>query len=208
MKNSRHLVVGLTGGIGSGKTTVSDKFKLLGATIIDADIIARDIVAPGSIALQKITKKYGTGILLTNGQLDRAQLRGIVFQSEQDKNWLNQLTHPLIRQQIVNAIAAPCDNYVILVAPLLLENGLDKLVDRVLVIDANEEQQIARTSHRDKRAADEVKAIMASQLPRNERIAKADDIIDNSVDNSELLSSAIAQLHEQYSKLTHHKQQL
>ncbi|WP_448548916.1 dephospho-CoA kinase [Thalassotalea fusca] len=202
MKNYQHLVVGLTGGIGSGKTTVSDRFKALGATIVDADIIARDIVAPGSVALQKITEKYGTGILLANGQLDRAQLRGIVFQSEQDKKWLNQLTHPLIRQEIVTAISAPCDNYVILVAPLLLENGLDKLVDRVLVIDANEEQQIARTSHRDKRAADEVKAIMASQISRDERLSKADDVIDNSVDNSDLLSTTIAQLHEQYLRIT------
>ena len=198
MHSRSHLIIGLTGGIGSGKTTVSDQLQALGATIVDADIIAREIVAPGSIALNAITQRYGIDILLADGQLNRAKLRGIIFQSETDKEWLNQLTHPLIRKGIEEAISAPCQTYVVLVAPLLLENGLDKLVDRVVVVDATEEQQVQRTSNRDKRDDDEVKAIIASQISRTERLSKADDIIDNSSKDLGAVQNAVKRLHKKY----------
>ena len=198
MHNSAHLIVGLTGGIGSGKTTVSDMFAALGAKIIDADLIAREIVAPGTEALKAITERYGEKILLPDGQLNRAMLRGIIFKSDQDKAWLNQLTHPLIRQNIEFAITEPCDTYVILVAPLLMENQLDKLVNRVLVVDTTEEQQVARTANRDQREEGEVKAIIASQISRSERLSKADDIIDNSVASRDAVHATVKKLHEKY----------
>lgn len=173
------LIIGLTGGIGSGKTTVSDIFAELNIDIIDADIAARMVVAPGSKALIAIKQHFGAEILDHHGQLNRTKLRSRIFSDEQDKTWLNNLLHPLIRQEILAQIAQAKSSYCLLVAPLLLENNLHKLVNRVLVVNVDEAQQVARTVARDPSSAAEVKRIIASQMSSEQRLSFADDIINN-----------------------------
>jgi len=144
------FVVGLTGGIGCGKTTVANMFGALGVQLIDADIIAREVVEPDTLALTKIKAHFGDEvILLPEGDLNRAKLRQIVFSCDKNKQWLNQLLHPLIRQSILDKIELSTSIYCILVAPLLLENKLTHLVNRVLVIDLDEKTQLERTLVRD-----------------------------------------------------------
>lgn len=172
-------IVGLTGGIGSGKTTVSNMFADLGVEIIDADIIARQVVAPNSLALKEIAQHFGQEILLTNGELDRSALRSRVFADDEDKRWLNALLHPLIRQSILTALSQAAGQYCILSAPLLLENNLHVLVNTVLVVDVSVETQLKRTCLRDKSNQQEVNAIINSQINRDQRLALADDIINN-----------------------------
>ncbi|MDO6444666.1 dephospho-CoA kinase [Colwellia sp. 1_MG-2023] len=172
-------IVGLTGGIGSGKTTVSNMFAELGVEIIDADIIAREVVAPNSLALKEIAQHFGQEILLTNGELDRSALRSKVFADDEDKRWLNALLHPLIRQSILMALSQAAGQYCILSAPLLLENNLHVLVNTVLVVDVSVETQLKRTCLRDKSNQQEVNAIINSQINRDQRLALADDIINN-----------------------------
>lgn len=173
------FIVGLTGGIGSGKTTVTNIFAELGIDIIDADIAARIVVEPGSEALVAIAQYFGTEYIDNTGQLDRAKLRSRIFSTPEDKSWLNSLLHPLIRQEILAQIARSTSCYCILVAPLLLENNLQTLVNRVLVVDIEEQSQIERTVARDPSSPEEVARIIASQLPRTERLSFADDIINN-----------------------------
>jgi len=173
------FIIGLTGGIGSGKTTVSDIFAELNIDVIDADIAARTVVAPGSKALTAIKEHFGAEILDHHGQLNRAKLRSRIFSDEQDKTWLNNLLHPLIRQEILAQIAQAKSRYCLLVAPLLLENNLHKLVNRVLVVNVDETQQVARTVARDPSSAAEVKRIIASQMSSEQRLSFADDVINN-----------------------------
>lgn len=193
-------IVGVTGGIGSGKTTVTDRFASHGIEVIDADVIARDVVAPGSDALQQIAEHFGADVLLTDGSLDRAQLRKLVFADSDEKEWLNQLLHPLIRHRIEDTLQSASSAYCILVAPLLLENKLDAMVDRVLVVDVSEETQIERTMRRDNNSAEQVAAIMAAQIEREQRLAAADDCIDNELPLPEVYDQIDA-LHQQYLKL-------
>ncbi|WP_286263058.1 dephospho-CoA kinase [Thalassotalea atypica] len=195
------MIIGLTGGIGSGKTTVSDMFKAHGIDIIDADIVARRVVEPGTKALEQIAVQFGKAILLANGELNRAQLRTIIFNSSSDKEWLNQLLHPLIRQEMLSQLKAAKSSYCILVAPLLIENKLEQFVNRVLVIDINEAQQIERTAKRDHSDEGEVKKIIASQISRSERLAAADDVIDNSSNSADNISIQVGKLHEKYLEL-------
>lgn len=190
-------VVGLTGGIGSGKTTVSNMFEQLGIVIVDADVIAREVVAKGSKALKEIHLRYGDTIL-DKGELNRRVLREIVFKDESEKTWLNNLMHPLIRQGIVEALARAESEYVILSAPLLFENKLEKIVDKALVVDVPESVQISRTSQRDSVEASQVKAIISSQIDREARLSLADDIIDNTVSDLNIVQSRVAQLHKLY----------
>lgn len=197
-------IVGLTGGIGSGKTTVSDKFYALGIDVIDADIVAREVVAIASPALSQITAKFGDQILLDDGSLNRSKLREIVFANEQDKQWLNKLLHPLIRQEILAQLAHAKSNYAILVAPLLIENKLTEYVNRVLVIDVPQEVQLQRALKRDSSNENEIKAIINSQCDRQTRLSHADDIVDNSSDTS-LLIEQVAQLHDNYLSLAQEK---
>ena len=173
------LIIGLTGGIGSGKTTVTDIFSELGVDIIDADIAARMVVEPGSQALKAIKKHFGVEFIDHHGQLNRSMLRSRIFSHADDKAWLNRLLHPLIRQEILAQITQAKSDYCILVAPLLLENNLQKLVDRVLVIKVDEINQIARTVARDPSSEEEVRRIIASQMPSEKRLSFADDIIYN-----------------------------
>jgi dephospho-CoA kinase len=191
-------IVGLTGGIGCGKTTIANMFGELGIDIVDADIVARDIVAPGSPALSTIIKHFGEQYQDQQGQLNRALLRTRVFNHPADKSWLNQLLHPLIRNTMLAQLDAAKSAYCLLVAPLLFENHLEKLVNRVLVVDINEDLQIARTLKRDASSAQEIRLIINSQVSRQQRQQKADDIIDNSSVDLGLSKIIVQQLHQKY----------
>lgn len=172
-------LVGLTGGIGSGKSAAAELFERRGIRVIDADNVAREVVEPGSAALEKIAAHFGPEILTTGGALDRPQLRDIIFTNPDAKKWLEALLHPLINQRIRDQLTSADSPYAILVSPLLLETAQHKLVDRVVVIDCPEQAQIARASARDGSDAEQIKAIMATQMDRQTRLAKADDILHN-----------------------------
>ncbi|MEL6114469.1 dephospho-CoA kinase [Photobacterium sp. SP02] len=191
------LVVGLTGGIGSGKTTVANLFANYGIDIIDADLIARDVVAPGSAGLKAIAERLGNDILLTDGQLNRSKLREAIFNEPALKAWLDSLLHPMIRQQMKQDINKATSPYCLLVVPLMVENQLQAMTDRVLVIDVREDIQIARTTVRDKVNDDQVRKILAAQATREQRLAAADDVIDNNGDSHQLRGE-VARLHQQY----------
>jgi dephospho-CoA kinase len=173
-------VLGVTGGIGAGKTAITNQLQVWGIEIVDADVIAREVVALGKPALAKITARFGQDILLTDGNLDRAKLRDIIFTEPSQKEWLNNLLHPIIRQSIIDALSQSTSAYVVLSAPLLFENGLQKYCDHTLLVDVPVEVQLARTSKRDNVDAAQVNAIIAAQMPRQEKRSLADDIIDNS----------------------------
>lgn len=191
-------IVAITGGIGSGKTTVANHFAALDIDIVDADVIARQVVAVGSEALAAIAGYFGHCILLPDGQLDRRQLRERVFNDEQAKSWLNQLLHPLIRQKMQQQCQAAHSPYCILVVPLLVENKLMSLAQRILVVDVSEQTQIERTSLRDGITPQQAKAIMAAQASREERLALADDIINNNDSDDEMIAAQVYQLHQHY----------
>ncbi len=174
------ITIGLTGGIGSGKSFVADEFRALGATVVDADVEAREVVKPGQPALEEIRQHFGNAILQRDGTLDRARLRQRIFSQPEEKQWLEALLHPLIRRRIVQQLEAPTDAYHILVSPLLVETGQTELVQKVVVVDVDEATQLLRASQRDQTEMDNVRKIMASQLPRARRLASADYIIDNS----------------------------
>lgn len=190
--------MGLTGGIGSGKSEVSRRFQLRGVTVVDADEMARVVVEPGEPALVEIAQRFGTNILNAAGELDRAQLRAIIFSNPDQKHWLENLLHPLINARVRFELGrSHTSPYAILSSPLLLETSQHTLVDRILVIDASEDLQITRASLRDKNNIAQIKAIMATQLPRETRLEKADDIIHNHGDLLEL-DTQVDQLHQKY----------
>ena len=196
MKNTK-LIVGLTGGIGSGKSEACRLFAARGIVIIDADNIARDVVLPGRTALHDISLHFGEEILTTSGELDRRKLRDIIFSNPHEKKWLENLLHPIINLEIRNQLANAESPYVILASPLLLETRQFELTDRILVIDASEQLQIERASTRDRNDTAQIKAIMNTQLSRQERCAKADDIIQNH-GNLDELDEQIEKLHQRY----------
>jgi len=191
------LIIGLTGWIGCGKSTVSAFFAELQIAAIDADIIARQVVMKGQPALQKIAAQFGRDILI-NGELNRARLRDIIFQDDSQKKWLNDLLHPLIRNEIINRLAEASGPYVLLEAPLLFENGLDTLTDYDLVIDIEPQLQIARASARDGVSATSIKAIINSQIDRQQRLQKADFVVNNNGCSLLSLKSAIVDLDRQF----------
>jgi dephospho-CoA kinase len=191
------LVIGLTGGIGSGKTTVADEFGKLGVTLIDADVIAREVVEPGTSALQAIAERFGPDILDINGALNRAALRKIVFDHQDQKLWLEQLLHPLIRELIRSRIEQATSPYCILVSPLLLETDQAQLVQRLLVVDVSPQIQLERTLARDSSSTKTIKAIIAAQMNRDARLEKADDVILNEGSVAEL-KHKVAALHSLY----------
>jgi dephospho-CoA kinase len=195
-------ILGLTGGIGSGKSTVANLFAAEGVTIVDADQIARELVLPGQPALLQIVGHFGCQILNANGELDRGALRQQIFAHAQEKQWLNQLLHPLIRNALLQRCREASSNYVILMAPLLFENTLEPWVNRTLCIDVNEQTQITRTCQRDGNTPELVQAIMASQLPRAERLQRSDDHIDNDQLTPSELQHAVRQLHIKYLALS------
>lgn len=195
------FVVGLTGGIGSGKTTVANLFAAEGITLVDADIVAREVVAPGSEGLEAIVTHFGAEILTPEGELDRAKLRQRIFSHPEEREWLNQLLHPMIRQEMLAQVEKATSAYVIMVVPLLFENGLDRLVNRTLVVDISPELQINRTVKRDNVDASQVNNIISSQCSRSEKLARADDIIDNQGEISTLKREVLA-LHQRYLQLS------
>jgi dephospho-CoA kinase len=197
------MIIGLTGGIGSGKSTVARAFETLGAAWVDADDVAREIVAPGESALLAIRAHFGDRVLNQDGTLNRAALREIVFNDPHQRQWLESVTHPTIRKRLLqhlerlNAQGAP---YVLLVSPLLFESGQNALVSRSIVVDVPQHLQLSRTQQRDGVSESQVHAILAAQLSREQRLAKADDVIDNSGDHASMMNQ-VARLDKQYRRL-------
>ena len=200
------LVIGITGGIGSGKSAVTSRFEALGITVVDADLASRVIVEPGKPALEAIREHFGDKVITGDGALDRAQLRSLVFSNPDERLWLEQLTHPLIGQEITDQLAASTSPYTILSSPLLLETSQKQRADTIVVVDVPEEIQLARTIARDNNDADQVKRIMAAQMSRKDRLALADIVIDNSKPLDEL-DSVVADLHREFlERAERHKQ--
>ncbi|WP_145483713.1 dephospho-CoA kinase [Yersinia aldovae] len=199
-------IVALTGGIGSGKSTVANAFAHLGVPLVDADIIARQIVEPGTAALSTIASRYGNTILQADGWLNRGALRRKIFSEPEEKAWLNSLLHPLIQQETQRQLASIDKPYVLWVVPLLVENGLHQRANRVLVVDVAPEIQLARTIDRDGITRQQAEYILASQVSRQQRLACADDIIDNSGD-PHMIAPRVASLHQQYLNLAAAAQQ-
>lgn len=195
---TRPWILGLTGGIGSGKSTVAALFAELGVPVVDADQVARELVAPGTPALAAIQQHFGGDILLADGTLDRAALRQRIFHDQAAKQWLEQLLHPRIREALILACQQAVGPYVILMAPLLLENGLQSLVQRVLSVDVSVDTQIARTCRRDQNDPALVQRIIASQIARADRLAASDDVLNNENGDLSALRAQVKVLHSNY----------
>ena len=189
------MIIGLTGGIGSGKTAVSDTFEKLGITVVDADLASRVVVEKGKPCLEEIAKHFGDDILNENDELNRAKLREIIFNSDSEKLWLESLLHPAIAEQIKDELNASKSPYTILVSPLLLETNQRDFCDKVLVVDVPIEIQMERTTKRDGVSKDQVKSIIKSQINRDERLQLADEIIINegSIEDLEMI---VRELHK------------
>lgn len=195
------MVVGLTGGIGSGKSAVANFFAKRGVPIIDADCIARELVEPGQAALAQITQAFGADVLDSAGQLDRAALRKTIFSDATKRRQLEAILHPRIRATLKDRINQFQARYCIIVVPLLLETGQQDLVDRILVVDAAPETQRQRAQQRDGVSEAEIQAILRTQLPRAQRLDQADDIISNDASLDDL-DNQVKILHERYLTLT------
>ncbi|HNA04651.1 MAG TPA: dephospho-CoA kinase [Rhodocyclaceae bacterium] len=183
MMPKRPLVVGLTGGIGSGKSLVAELFREHGVAIVDTDVIARELTGPGGAAMPAIRAAFGESVIDVRGALDRAAMRALAFGDPAQRERLEAILHPMIRRQSCEEVAAASAPYVMLVVPLLVESGTYReRVDRVLVVDCSERTQLGRVMARNALAADAVRAIMAAQATRAERLAAADDVIDNEGD--------------------------
>ena len=174
------LRVGITGGIGSGKTALTDWLATKGIVIVDADLASRVIVAPGQPALAEIAEAFGSEFIQPDGELDRAALRALVFTNDSKRQQLEAITHPRIREELARQMNAADSAYVVLSSPLLLESGQSSMVDLSVVVDVPEDTQIERTMARDDNTRELVEGIMAAQLDRDTRIARADIVIDNS----------------------------
>lgn len=192
------FVIGLTGGIASGKTTVANLFKQqFKIDIVDADIVAREVVEPGTPGLNAIIEHFGADIVHDDQTLDRAKLREKIFSHPEEKAWLNGLLHPMIREKMIEDLEQVTSDYALLVVPLLVENKLDSLCNRVLVVDVDPQTQISRTVRRDNVSEEQANAILASQASREQRLALADDVVKNNPDDPDLLLQ-ITDLHEKY----------
>lgn len=173
------MIVGLTGGIGSGKSTAADIFKKIGITVVDADAVARDVVAPGSSALRAIVSRFGADVL-DDESLNRSKLRDIIFKDREQKAWLESLLHPLIRESMFKQLSVAQGPYKILEAPLLFENNLHKACVKSILVDVPRDIQISRTTTRDSADQESVVAIIESQMPRDEKLSLTDYVLDNS----------------------------
>ncbi|MBL8260511.1 MAG: dephospho-CoA kinase [Candidatus Competibacteraceae bacterium] len=191
------LVIGLTGGIGSGKTAVSDRFALLGVPIIDTDHISRELVEPGQPALAEIVEAFGPECLDERGRLRRDHLRERVFADPKGRQQLEAILHPRVRAAMRARIARLTAPYCLAVIPLLVETGMTDSVDRILVVDAPPAEQIRRVMARDGASEQQARRILAAQARRDERLAHADDVLENTGD-LEALDDRIAVLHERY----------
>ena len=191
------MIIGLTGGIGSGKTAVSDCFQELGITIVDADLASRVVVEKGKPSLESIEEHFGSHILNESGELDRGKLREIIFNSDSEKQWLESLLHPAIAKQIQHELSASKSPYTILVSPLLLETNQKDFCSKVLVVDVPVETQVSRTLARDGVSEEQINSIIDSQIDRNERLALADEVISNN-GTIEDLEVAVRELHNKF----------
>lgn len=198
------LVVGLTGGIGSGKSTIARLFSTYGVPVIDADIIARELVSPGSPALHEIRDSFGEEYIRTDGQLDRSRLRQLVFSDTTARKRLEKILHPRVREEITNRIREISNPYCLVVIPLLLEAGQQDMVERILVVDIPVELQYERVKTRDSMTTSEISAVIASQISREERNAAADDLLVND-GPLEALEHQVAALHSKYQALAQEK---
>lgn len=190
-------LVGLTGGIGSGKSTVAEIFARCGAHVVDADDAARWVVEPGQPGLEQLVARFGEQIVQADGRLDRAALRQLIFTDPQQRLWVEQLLHPLIRQAIADNLAGAVADYAILVSPLLIERGQYRKVQRVLVVDVPEAVQLQRVLQRDGASEEQARAILQAQLSRSERLQYADDVISNAGSLQEL-ERQVLHMHQQY----------
>ncbi len=196
------LIIGLTGGIGSGKSAAAEIFASLGAEVIDTDLIARELTRPGAPALAEIAAKLGAEFILPDGSLDRAALRRRVFSDSTAKQTLETILHPRIRHRAAELLARSHTPYVLLVVPLLIETGAYRdIAQRILVVDCPEEIQISRTMARSGLSAAETRAILANQVSRAERLSRADDVIDNGGDR-ETLYTQVATLDSMYRSIS------
>lgn len=189
--------VGLTGGIASGKSTIAELFAQHDVPVIDADIIARELVEPGTACLGQIVRQFGGTLLNSDGTLNRRQLRQRIFNDDQARTQLNQIMHPAIRKAMLKQVEECTAPYCLLVIPLLLESEMQDLVDRILVVDCPRQQQLSRLMHRDKIDRDLAESMLASQLDAEFRLQAADDIIDNSA-MADKLTQQVADLHQRY----------
>ena len=190
-------IVALSGGIASGKSTIANLFAHLGVPIIDADVIARQVVEIGTDAYKVIVKHFSQEILLPNNEIDRSQLREIIFNNDHERLWLNNLLHPIIQEQTQIQIAQQTAAYVIWVVPLLVENNLHNLADRVLMVDTPEQLQLERLIQRDNIDESLAKKMISSQISSQKRLTYADDIIVNNGDLTSL-TAQVNKLHQQY----------
>ncbi|HAC33395.1 MAG TPA: dephospho-CoA kinase [Gammaproteobacteria bacterium] len=193
-------VIGLTGGIACGKTTASNFFAEQGIEIIDADIAAREVVAPGEPALTEIATRFGDEVLQPDGSLDRKKMRELVFADADKRKQLEAILHPRIRQRLRKQLQQAKGPYVIFSVPLMFESGLDQLTDRVLVIDVSPEVQRQRLIERDGSSVEQANAIVSAQMPREERNSRADDIVDNSTNLDDFISQ-LTSIHAVYLQL-------
>lgn len=197
-------VVALSGGIASGKSTVTALFSQLGVPIIDADIIARQVVDKHSYALKQIVQRFGPSVLQPSGELDRSKLRQIIFNNLTERNWLNSVLHPIIQQESLRQIKHYQQPYVLWVVPLLIENNLHKLADRVAIINSDPALQLQRLIQRDNIDETLAKNMLSAQLSNQERLAYADDIIENNASMASLQRQVTA-LHQQYLQFAQRK---
>jgi dephospho-CoA kinase len=195
--NNKPLRIGLTGGIASGKSTVADMFAALGVPVIDTDVIAREVVSPGQPALEEIRELFGDGVFTADGTLDRAAVRRIVFGDAGARRRLEAILHPRIGRLTQEQADAAGGDYQVIVVPLLVESSLRGFVDRVLVVDCDENTQVARLLERDAETEEQARRILAAQSTRTERLAIADDVISNdgSLDDT---SDQVRALHRSY----------
>jgi dephospho-CoA kinase len=192
---SSSLIIGLTGGIGSGKSTVAEAFRQLGIETVDADQASRAVVEPGMPALAAISAQFGSQIIQADGGLDRAALRQIIFTDPAQKLWLESLLHPLIRDWIIEQLKAATSPYVILESPLLFETDQHQLVHKTVLVDLPEALQIERACARDGNQADQIQRIIDAQMPREEKLSRADIVLDNS-ESLDTLAARVTAVHQ------------
>jgi dephospho-CoA kinase len=197
---ARRLRIGLTGGIASGKSTVAERFAQLGIPVIDADVAARDVVAPGTLGLVQVIERFGPGVLAENGELDRRALRQRIFSNPGSRQDLEAILHPLIREAMEHSAEAMVGPYLIMVIPLLVESGSRGRVDRILVVDVDEAVQLERMQARDGGSVEQARAILASQAGRAARLAAADDVLLNAGTVTDV-RQAVDRLHANYLRL-------
>jgi dephospho-CoA kinase len=194
---AHRLLIGLTGGIASGKSTVAQRFTELGVPVIDADVAARAVVAPGTPGLKRVINRFGPGVVAKNGELDRRALRDLVFSDPGSRRDLEAILHPLIRADMDRSAATAAGPYVVMAIPLLVEGGSRDRVDRILVVDVDENVQLQRVMARDLCSLEQARAILASQASRSARLAVADDVLPNTGTVTDL-RQAVDRLHERY----------